>query len=63
MLNEHCGQRKQRPTAQIDNRPVVSHVTRGLCLSEVARVQHMVRRGNEPAPQVVSIETVRLPPE
>lgn len=63
-LNEHCAAR-HGPAAskkpQTDNRAVVSHVTRGLCLSEVSRVQHMVRRGNETVPQVVSIEMVSLP--
>lgn len=55
VLNEHCGDRSHDHSS---NRPVMGHITRGLCLSEVQNVRHMVRHGANAVPEVVSIEQV-----
>lgn len=43
-----------------DNKPVIGHVTRGLCLSEVSQIQHMVRSGKRAVPRVTALEKVPL---
>ncbi|OWZ22139.1 hypothetical protein PHMEG_0003194 [Phytophthora megakarya] len=59
VLNEHCNANKKSKTLMNGNKPVKGHVTRGLCLSEVSQVQHMVRNGKHAVPRVASIEKTR----
>ena len=54
VLNEH----KKANVSTIVNKPVKCPVTRGLCISEVSQIQHMVRTGKQAVSRVASIETV-----
>ncbi|KUF91639.1 hypothetical protein AM588_10007878 [Phytophthora nicotianae] len=60
VLNEQCNAHKKTKTLMKGNKPVEGHVTRGLCLSEVSQIQHMVRSGKHAVPRVASIEKVDL---
>uniref|UniRef100_A0AAV1TWQ4 LIM zinc-binding domain-containing protein n=1 Tax=Peronospora matthiolae TaxID=2874970 RepID=A0AAV1TWQ4_9STRA len=55
VLNEH----KKANVSKIVNKPVKCPVTRGLCISEVSQIQHMVRTGKQAISRVASIETTR----
>ncbi|POM74101.1 LIM domain containing hypothetical protein [Phytophthora palmivora] len=59
VLNEQCNAHKKKKTLMNGNKPVKGHVTRGLCLSEVSQIQHMVRNGKHAVPRVASIEKTR----
>ncbi|KAF1776114.1 Protein DA1-like [Phytophthora cactorum] len=59
VLNEQCNAHKKTKTLMKDNKPVEGHVTRGLCLSEVSQIQHMVRTGKHAVPRVASIQKKR----
>ncbi|ETP01985.1 hypothetical protein F441_20849 [Phytophthora nicotianae CJ01A1] len=59
VLNEQCNAHKKTKTLMKGNKPVEGHVTRGLCLSEVSQIQHMVRSGKHAVPRVASIEKKR----
>ncbi|RLN97060.1 hypothetical protein BBJ28_00014700 [Nothophytophthora sp. Chile5] len=59
VLNEQCNAHNKTDTLMKGNKPVKGHVTRGLCLSEVSQIQHMVRRGKNAVPRVTSIEKNR----
>ncbi|CAH0478496.1 unnamed protein product [Peronospora belbahrii] len=59
VLNEHRKAHKKTDTLMHGNNPVIGHVTRGLCLSEVSQIQHMVRSGKHAVPQVTSVEKTR----
>ncbi|RLN47634.1 hypothetical protein BBJ29_007700 [Phytophthora kernoviae] len=59
VLNEHCNAQNKTGTLMNGNKPVKGHVTRGLCLSEVSQIRHMVRHGKHAVPQVASIEKNR----
>ncbi|KAI9910172.1 hypothetical protein PsorP6_011196 [Peronosclerospora sorghi] len=56
VLNAH----KKKGTSTHGDNPLQNHVTRGLCLSEVSQIQHMVRSGTHAAPRVTSIDKVRV---
>lgn len=58
VLNEQCNAHKKTDTLMNGNKPVEGHVTRGLCLSEVSQIQHMVRNGKHAVPRVASIHKV-----
>jgi hypothetical protein len=58
VLNEQCNAHKKTDTLMNGNKPVKGHVTRGLCLSEVSQIQHMVRAGKHAVPRVASIQKV-----
>ncbi|CAH0486913.1 unnamed protein product [Peronospora farinosa] len=57
VLNEHRSAHKK--ALMNGNKPVKGHETRGLCLSEVSQIQHMVRSGKQAVRQVASIEKTR----
>lgn len=59
VLNEQCNAHKRTKALMNGNKPVESHVTRGLCLSEVSQIKHMGRTGKHAVPRVVSIEKTR----
>ncbi|RLN92732.1 hypothetical protein BBJ28_00018689 [Nothophytophthora sp. Chile5] len=58
VLNEQCNAHNKTSTLMNGNKPVKGHVTRGLCLSEVSQIQHMVRHGKNAVPRVTSIEKI-----
>uniref|UniRef100_K3WFM1 LIM zinc-binding domain-containing protein n=1 Tax=Globisporangium ultimum (strain ATCC 200006 / CBS 805.95 / DAOM BR144) TaxID=431595 RepID=K3WFM1_GLOUD len=59
VLNEHCHTLNRKSHDHSSNKPVIGHVTRGLCLSEITQVKHMMRRGRSCGPEVVSVEKNR----
>ncbi|KAE8886334.1 hypothetical protein PF005_g10534 [Phytophthora fragariae] len=59
VLNEQCSAHKKTDTLMNGNKPVKGHVTRGLCLSEVSQIRHMVRTGKNAAPRVASVQKTR----
>ncbi|KAJ8561717.1 hypothetical protein ON010_g7963 [Phytophthora cinnamomi] len=59
VLNEQCNAHKKTDTLMHGNKPVKGHVTRGLCLSEVSQIRHMVRTGKHAVPRVASIQKTR----
>ncbi|KAL8002022.1 putative Zinc finger, LIM-type, protein DA1 [Plasmopara halstedii] len=59
VLKEQCNAHKKTNALANDKTHVEGHVTRGLCLSEVSQIQHMVRSGKKAVPHVVSIEKTR----
>ncbi|KAJ0400041.1 hypothetical protein ATCC90586_006691 [Pythium insidiosum] len=56
VLNEH----QQHATHSHGNTSTNGFVTRGLCLSEVTELRHLVRRGRHHVPQVVHLQKVSL---
>ncbi|CAI5740438.1 unnamed protein product [Hyaloperonospora brassicae] len=59
VLNEHRNAHEKATVPTLGNKPVKCPVTRGMCLSEVSKIQHMVRTGKQAVPRVASIETTR----
>ncbi|DAZ92865.1 TPA: hypothetical protein N0F65_003044 [Lagenidium giganteum] len=57
-LNEHQHATHSMGTL-MGRTPATTYVTRGVCLSEVSSIQHLVRLGGNAIPQLVQLETNR----